>query len=86
MKILVTGSNGHLGKALVSQLNANLHTVNEHARNTLGWTPEYTFACCMARLAPGMSLFSPLAESIGKKGYHAQTFADGPYPLESSCR
>lgn len=25
---------------------------------------------------------SPLAREIGSKGYHTETFADGPFPLE----
>jgi hypothetical protein len=25
---------------------------------------------------------SPLARIIGSKGYHAETFAEGPYPVE----
>jgi len=25
---------------------------------------------------------SPLAQAIGSKGYHAEAFAEGPYPVE----
>jgi hypothetical protein len=27
-------------------------------------------------------LRGPLAQTIGSKGYHAETFGDGPYPVE----
>jgi UDP-glucose 4-epimerase len=34
------------------------------------------------RLAAGQDFRGPLARSVGAKGYHAQAFADGPYPVE----
>ncbi len=57
---------------------------NTHAKNTLGWAPEYTFANCLERLESGKPLMSPLADEIGAKGYHQQRFSDGPYPVEVS--
>jgi len=37
----------------------------------------------LARLQAGGAVLSALAERIGAKGYHAESFADGPYPVES---
>jgi hypothetical protein len=34
------------------------------------------------RLAAGQDFRSQLARLVGAKGYHAQDFADGPYPVE----
>lgn len=55
--------------------------VNEQARRELGWRPRHDFAAVIARLAAGGELMSPLARQIGLKGYHAERFADGPYPV-----
>jgi hypothetical protein len=35
------------------------------------------------RLAAGQDFRSPLARLVGSKGYHADTFAEGPYPVEA---
>jgi UDP-glucose 4-epimerase len=56
--------------------------VNERARNELGWRPRYDFGYIIGRLRAGYDLRSRLARIIGSKGYHAETFADGPYPVE----
>ena len=56
--------------------------VNRKAREELGWRPKYSFAEVLKRVEGGERPFSPLAYSIGKKGYHAEEFADGPYPVE----
>lgn len=56
--------------------------VNQRARNELGWTPRHDFAALIARLATGEDIRSPLARLIGSKGYHAETFSDGPYPVD----
>ncbi len=55
--------------------------VNERARTELGWRPRYDFAAVIERLARGEDLRSPLARLIGAKGYHAESFAEGPYPV-----
>ena len=55
--------------------------VNDHARALLGWEPKYTFAHVLQCLARGEDFRSPLARAIGKKGYHAEIFAEGPYPV-----
>lgn len=55
--------------------------VNERARKDLGWQPVYDFRYIIARLKAGEDLRSPLAKAVGAKGYHAETFEDGPYPV-----
>lgn len=56
--------------------------VNERARAELGWQPRHDFGALIARLRAGESIQSPLARQVGAKGYHAETFAEGPYPVE----
>ena len=55
--------------------------VNERARRELGWQPRYDFAAALERLRANEDPRSPLARAIGSKGYHAQRFRDGPYPV-----
>ncbi|KAA2243273.1 NAD(P)-dependent oxidoreductase [Chitinophaga agrisoli] len=55
--------------------------VNERARKELGWQPKYDFKYLIARLQAGETVQSPLAKVIGAKGYHAETFTEGPYPV-----
>ncbi|WP_226467429.1 NAD-dependent epimerase/dehydratase family protein [Luteimonas panaciterrae] len=56
--------------------------VNALAREELGWRPRYDFAHVLARLRTGEDPRSPLAQAIGSKGYHSETFEDGVYPVE----
>ncbi|MGV3560633.1 NAD-dependent epimerase/dehydratase family protein [Larkinella arboricola] len=56
--------------------------VNERARTELGWQPRHDFKAVINRLEAGEELKSPLAKQIGSKGYHADTFSEGPYPVE----
>ena len=56
--------------------------VNEKARRELGWKPRHDFGSALAKLAAGEDLRSALARTIGKKGYHEETFEDGPFPVE----
>jgi UDP-glucose 4-epimerase len=56
--------------------------VNERARIELGWRPKYDFARVVASLRTNEDFTSPLAQAIGSKGYHAEVFTDGPYPVE----
>ena len=44
--------------------------VNERARRELGWSPHYDFRHALDLLADGQDPRSPLARSIGAKGYH----------------
>ena len=55
---------------------------NARARRDLGWTPRHDFAHVLARLSAGETPLSPLARTIGAKGYHETAFAEGPYPVE----
>ena len=56
--------------------------VNDRARNELGWEPRYDFKTIIDRLKAGDDPRSPLAQTIGSKGYHAEVFSEGPYPVE----
>jgi len=56
--------------------------VNARARSELGWRPQYDFSYILSRLQAGEDPRSPLARQIGSKGYHDQSFAEGPYPVE----
>jgi UDP-glucose 4-epimerase len=55
---------------------------NERARNELGWAPRYDFNSILEQLKADEDMRSPLAQLVGSKGYHAQVFSDGPYPVE----
>ena len=55
--------------------------VNDRARKELGWQPRYDFAFVIDRLKAGDDPRSPLARAVGSKGYHAEVFPDGPYPV-----
>jgi UDP-glucose 4-epimerase len=56
--------------------------VNERARHELGWRPRYDFQFILDRLRAGEAMQSRLAGLVGSKGYHTETFAEGPYPVE----
>ncbi len=56
--------------------------VNERARTELGWEPKYDFSYLIERLKAGEDMRSPLARLIGSKGYHDESFSEGPYPVE----
>jgi UDP-glucose 4-epimerase len=55
--------------------------VNALARRELGWRPRYDFASVLDALRADRDFRSPLAHAIGSKGYHTETFSEGPYPL-----
>jgi nucleoside-diphosphate-sugar epimerase len=55
--------------------------VNDRARAELGWRPRHDFRSQIERLRAGEDMRGPLARLIGSKGYHAETFAEGPYPV-----
>ena len=59
--------------------------VNQRAREELGWRPRFDFRHVLDRLKRGEDVPSPLAKAVGSKGYHSGSFADGPYPVESSA-
>lgn len=54
---------------------------NARARRDLDWRPTYDFARILAQLDAGAPIGSALAREVGAKGYHAETFADGPFPV-----
>lgn len=56
--------------------------VNDAARRDLGWSPRHDFAGVLRRVAEGGDVLSALARTVGAKGYHAETFEEGPYPVE----
>ena len=55
--------------------------VNAHARAELSWQPACDFRHVLACLAAGADFRSDLARAVGRKGYHDDVFAEGPYPL-----
>lgn len=55
--------------------------VNDRARRDLRWQPKYDFRFLVAQLRNGAPTQSELARQVGAKGYHNETFADGPYPV-----
>ncbi len=56
--------------------------VNDKARNELGWTPRVDFEHVVERLSEGEGWRSPMAQLVGSKGYHQETFDEGPYPVD----
>jgi nucleoside-diphosphate-sugar epimerase len=53
--------------------------VNDRARSELGWGPRYDFRHVLDHLGSDQDPRSPLARTIGAKGYHAVT--RGPYTV-----
>ncbi len=58
--------------------------VNRRARDELGWRPRFDFQHAIDALRHDGDVFSPLARAVGSKGYHPQTFEEGPYPVDGS--
>jgi nucleoside-diphosphate-sugar epimerase len=56
--------------------------VNAKARRELGWKPRHDFAAVLDRLQASGDWRSEMAQAVGCKGYHAEIFADGPFPVE----
>jgi nucleoside-diphosphate-sugar epimerase len=56
--------------------------VNERARKELAWLPRYDFGFVIGCLKAGVDFRSPLARSVGSKGYHDEVFSQGPYAVE----
>jgi len=55
--------------------------VNDRARNDLSWQPRFDFSYVIQSLKAEDDPRSRLARIIGSKGYHAEAFAEGPYPV-----
>jgi len=58
--------------------------VNEKARIELGWQPKYDFQYVLDCLRKDQDFRSPITHQIGRKGYHKETFEDGPFPIEDN--
>lgn len=58
--------------------------VNTRARQRLGWAPRHDFASVLGQLERREPIGSALAQAVGIKGYHAERFDEGPYPVEPS--
>lgn len=56
--------------------------INEKARSALDWEPKYDFRQIVRQLKANEEPGSPLARVIGSKGYHKESFDEGPYPTE----
>jgi UDP-glucose 4-epimerase len=56
--------------------------VNARARQELGWRPAYDFQHVLDCLKADKDWRSPLAITIGAKGYHEEGFGERPYPVE----
>jgi UDP-glucose 4-epimerase len=56
--------------------------VNEKARRDLAWKPRYNFEYVLRRLRSNEEFRSVLSLTVGAKGYHAEKFGEGPYPVE----
>lgn len=54
---------------------------NAKAIKLLGWQPRYDFAHALEQLRQEQDYRSPLTHAVGAKGYHAETFEHGPYPV-----
>ena len=52
------------------------------AKTELGWKPKYDFKYVLDRIKNGEGFRSELSKMIGMKGYHAEVFSDGPYPVK----
>lgn len=55
--------------------------VNERARKELGWNPKYDFQHVLNCLRENKDFRSKLSFELGIKGYHKETFEEGPYPV-----
>jgi UDP-glucose 4-epimerase len=55
---------------------------NQLARIELGWRPLYDFDQVIQRLRVSNDFCSSLAQAVGSKGYHAESFSGIPYPTE----
>ncbi len=60
--------------------------VNRRARDELGWKPRFDFRHILDRLKRDEDVRSDLARAVGAKGYHAESFKDGPYPVAPTSR
>ena len=80
-----TGVVWQIGQADNSAAEFALAPANyaEFLEKDFGREPRHSFINVLDRLKADEKLLSPLAYTIGEKGYHATESADGPYPWES---
>ena len=57
---------------------------NARARADLGWRPRHDFASVLARAREDGEIRSPLARTIGAKGYHGERHAGGLDPVRET--
>ncbi|MFK7863262.1 MAG: NAD-dependent epimerase/dehydratase family protein [Pseudohongiellaceae bacterium] len=55
--------------------------VNENAKRDLGWNPRFDIDHMLNGLVDGKLPRSEISQKIGTKGYHNQSFTEGPYPV-----
>lgn len=55
---------------------------NDRARTELAWEPKFDHRHLLHRLVANKSVLGPLAHTVGAKGYHAENFSEGPYPVD----
>jgi len=55
--------------------------VSDLAAERLKWTPRWDFNRALKLLQNGEDFRSPLARTVGSKGYHDREFQEGPYPV-----
>jgi len=55
--------------------------VNQRARKELDWNPKYEFQHVLNCLKENKDFRSKLSFELGIKGYHKETFKEGPYPV-----
>lgn len=58
--------------------------VNTKARNDLDWSPKYDFQYILDCLRENKDFRSKLSKEVGIKGYHNETFEEGPYPVNAN--
>ncbi|MCP4318311.1 MAG: NAD(P)-dependent oxidoreductase [Hyphomicrobiales bacterium] len=56
--------------------------INDMARIELGWSPKCDHRLLLQRLTANEPVLGPMAGTVGAKGYHAETFTEGPYPVD----
>lgn len=54
---------------------------NARARRVLGWEPRFDYQHLLDSVTSGADPRSEIARAVGSKGYHAEVFEEGPYPV-----
>ena len=56
--------------------------INQAAQKDLFWKPKYHFQTILEQLKQNNDPRSQITRAIGVKGYHIESFDEGPYPVE----